>query len=167
MEINLLEPLAPPRLPDGCTWVPWEERLLDRHAETKYLCFKGEIDAHVFPSLGDRHGCLRLMREIRRKPGFLPQATWLIACESKGVGTVQGVVDRESIGAIQNVGVVPDQRGRGLGRALLLRALEGFQAAGVRRVYLEVTADNAPAVQLYRSLGFRKTKTLYKAIGGP
>ena len=30
----------------------------------------------------------------------------------------------------------------------------GFRAAGMRRVYLEVTADNAPAVELYRSLGF-------------
>lgn len=164
MEIDLDGLAPPPALPESLTWVPWDERLLDRHAETKYLCFRGEIDAHVFPSLGDRHGCLRLMREIRRKPGFLPKATWLIAGPTGFAGTVQGVMDHGSIGAIQNVGVVPEYRGQGLGRALVLQALHGFRESGLSRAYLEVTADNMSAVQLYRSLGFRKAKTLYKAV---
>jgi hypothetical protein len=55
----------------------------------------------VFPCLGDRFGCQRLMREIRRKPGFLPGATWLIACDEGYVATVQGVMDRGPIGAIR------------------------------------------------------------------
>jgi ribosomal protein S18 acetylase RimI-like enzyme len=42
----------------------------------------------------------------------------------------------------------------------------GFQEAGLRRAYLEVTAENNAAVQLYRSLGFRRAKTLYKAVDG-
>jgi len=164
MEIELQGPRKIPTLPEECAWVPWEERLIDRHAETKFLCFRGEIDAYVFPSLGDRHGCQRLMREIRRKPGFLPSATWLIAGKSGFLGTVQGVIDNGSIGAIQNVGVVPEFRGQGFGRALLEHALVGFQEAGLRRAYLEVTAENTSAVQLYRSLGFHKAKTLYKAV---
>ncbi len=165
MEVDLDGPLEPPPLPEGFSWVPWDESLLDRHAETKFRCFQGEIDAFVFPSLGDRHGCSRLMREIRRKPGFLPQATWLIDGPAGCVGTIQGVMDHGAIGAIQNVGVVAEQRGKGFGRALVLHALTGFQSAGLRRAYLEVTADNASAVQLYRNLGFRKSKTLYKAVG--
>ena len=111
--------------------MPWEESLIDQHAEVKYLSFRSEIDAYVFPCLGDRHGCQRLMREIRRKPGFLPQATWLIACPDGYCGTVQGVMDRGPIGAIQNVGVVPAYRGLGLGRALVRQALEGFYQAGL------------------------------------
>ncbi len=75
-------------------------------------------------------------------------------------------MDRGPIGAIQNVGVVPEYRGRGLGQALLRQALEGFYQAGLRRAYLEVTAENAPAVQLYRSVGFRRIKVLYKAVDG-
>jgi len=67
-------------------------------------------------------------------------------------------------GAIQNVGVVPEYRGRGLGRALVLQCLAGFQAAGVPRVYLEVTACNLPAVQLYRSIGFCLARTTYRAV---
>ena len=65
------------------------------------------------------------MCEIRRKPGFLPGATWLIACAQGYVGTVQGVMDQGPIGAIQNVGVLPDFRGMGLGRALVRRPSPG------------------------------------------
>jgi ribosomal protein S18 acetylase RimI-like enzyme len=168
MEIDLDGSLVLPSpvLLPPFTWVSWEETLVDQHAEVKYLSFRGEIDACVFPCLGDRHGCQRLMREIRRKPGFLAGATWLIAGPEGYVGTVQGVMDRGPIGAIQNLGVVPSCRGLGLGRALVRRALEGFRQAGLRRAYLEVTAENSSAIQLYRGVGFRRAKTLYKAVDG-
>ena len=62
------------------------------------------------------------------------------------------------------MGVIPSYRGLGLGRALVRRALAGFCQAGLHRAYLEVTAENAAAVQLYRNVGFRRAKTLYKAV---
>lgn len=157
---------APERLSPPYRWVPWSESLLEAHAEVKFLSFRGEMDALVFPSLGDRAGCQRLMREIRRKPGFLPEATWLIAAPGGYCGTIQGVVDRLGYGSIQNVGVVPAFRGLGLGRALVRQALGGFRRAGLSRVYLEVTAENDLAVRLYRALGFRKSRTLYRAVDG-
>ena len=123
-------PILPGTLPGRFVWVPWDEALLAEHAEVKYQSFRGEIDACVFPCLGDRYGCQRLMREIRRKPGFLPGATWLIACPEGYVGTVQGVMDHGPIGAIQNLGVIPAYRGIGLGRALVHRALIGFPPGG-------------------------------------
>ena len=124
----------PPCCLGSFVWVPWDESLLDQHAEVKYRSFLGEIDAYVFPCLGDRYGCRRLMSEIRRKPGFLPGATWLIACPEGYVGTVQGVMDQGSIGAIQNVGVIPSYRGLGLGRpwcGARWRVLPGRPASGL------------------------------------
>jgi ribosomal protein S18 acetylase RimI-like enzyme len=164
MEIDLLQSPPVPELPEGYRWVPWEESLLEVHAEVKYHCFAGEIDAAVFPSLAERHGCHYLMHEIRRKPGFLPGATWLIARDNEFCGTVQGVRDRFGLGAIQNLGVLPSHRGHGLGSALLLQALAGFRQAGLTAAYLEVTATNEGAVRLYRRLGFRCRKTIYKAV---
>ncbi len=164
MEIDLACAVTMSSLPRGFVWVPWDESLLEQHAEVKYRSFIGEVDAYVFPCLGDRYGCRRLMCEIRRKPGFLPGSTWLIACSDGYVGTVQGVMDSGPIGAIQNVGVLRTYRGLGLGRALVRRALAGFRYAGLGLAYLEVTAENAAAVQLYRNVGFRRAKTLYKAI---
>lgn len=164
MEVDLDGALPPTGLPAPFTWAAWDETLIEHHAEVKYLSFRHEIDSQVFPCLGDRHGCQRLMREIRRKPGFLPAATWLIAGPEGFCGTVQGVMDRGPIGAIQNLGVVPAYRGLGLGRALIRHALDGFRRSGLSRAYLEVTAENLQAVRLYRDVGFRRAKTLYKAV---
>jgi len=164
MEVDLDGSLGRVHIAAPFEFVPWQEALIDQHADVKYLCFRQEIDADVFPCLGDRYGCRRLMREIRRKPGFLPEATWLIDGPDGYIGTIQGVIDRGPIGAIQNVGIVPEYRGMGFGQALVRQALDGFFRAGIPRVYLEVTAENASAVRLYRSVGFRRAKTLYKAV---
>lgn len=164
MEIDLQEPLASAMLPPGYSWVAWSPSLLEAHAEVKFNCFAEEIDAAVFPCLGSRLGCSYLMQEITRKSGFRAEATWLIACGDGFCGTVQGVRAASGIGAIQNLGVVPAHRGRGLGAALLLQALHGFRRTSLHKAFLEVTASNGAAIRLYRKLGFRSRKTLYKAV---
>jgi len=163
MEIDL-EGLASPELPTDFTLIGWHSSLLDAHAEALYASFFQCIDTQVFPSLGDRTGCRHLMAEVTRRPGFEPWATWLLKCGDELVGTVQGVRERSGMGAIQNIGVVWAHRGRGLGRALLLQALHGFRLSGLGRAFLEVTAENDPAVRVYHRLGFRRRKTLYKAV---
>ena len=163
MEIDLGGWLSEPRLPEGYHWITWDESLIGAHADAQFRSFTTELDSQVFPCLGDRCGCLRLLREIRRKPGFLPQATWLVGTDFEICGTVQGVIEPGLIGSIQNLGVIPEHRGLGLGRALLLKSILGFYHSGIFKASLEVTAENAGAVNLYRAVGFRKAKTLYKA----
>ncbi len=166
--------LPPPALPPGYRFVRWTDDLIDRHASIKYESFRDELDSTIFPCLGELSACRRLMSDIASQPAFVPQATWLVSRRSlpddlyADCGTIQGLAASPQLGAIQNVGITPDARGLGLGRALVLKALHGFRAAGMRRVYLEVTAENAPAVELYRSIGFRVIRTMYKAgIGVP
>jgi ribosomal protein S18 acetylase RimI-like enzyme len=77
---------------------------------------------------------------------------------------VQGIRERGGFGSIQNLGILSGWRGRGLGEALLLQALHGFRRIGLARAQLEVTAQNETAIRLYRRLGFRRAKTLYKAV---
>jgi len=158
------------RLPAGYRWAAWSESLLARHATVKYASFQAEMDSRVFPSLGQAAGCQGLMEQISRHKSFLADATWLITHDAGAedsiadCATIQGICRRRRIGSIQNVGVAPRHRGLGLGRALVLRALHGFQSAKMKRVFLEVTAENIPAVRLYESLGFRISRTLYHAV---
>lgn len=49
----------------------------------------------------------------------------------------------------------PARRRQGLARAALVAALQALAAAGESRAGLSVDAENAPAVALYGSLGFR------------
>ncbi len=172
MEIDLTgRALVAPPLPAGYVLMPWEGALLKAHAEAKYRSFRHEIDANVFPCLGDRQGCLRLMADISSKEGFLPPATWLIRYDGgyrrQYCGTIQGIRDSANVGSIQNLGIMPEHRGMGLGTILMMHALAGFQAAGLVRAFLEVTAQNDSAIRLYQRLGFQKSRTVYKAVEVP
>jgi ribosomal protein S18 acetylase RimI-like enzyme len=171
MDINLTgRDLTPTPVPEHYYFLPWEESLLDAFARAKYLGFRGEIDTEVFPCLAEFDGCRKLMREIVRKPGFVPESTWLVVhtagdrAQPEYCGTVQGVRDCHGFGAIQNIGVARQYRRCGLGASLLLRSLSGFRAAGVQRVYLEVTIQNDAAIRLYRRVGFAPVRTVYKTV---
>lgn len=168
MEIQLDDlARAPIVLPEGYTWTEWNEADVERHALAKFQSFRDELDAEVFACLGDYYGCLRLMQDICHQEAFLGPATWLISWIGDGIpavdcGTIQGIALTDQLGSIQNIGIVPAHRGQGLGRALVLKSLNGFQLAGMKRVVLEVTASNTAAVELYRSLGFRVMRTMYR-----
>lgn len=170
MEFDLRHVLPIVHTPPDYRFLPWRPELLDDHAEVKHRSFEGELDSQVFHCLGEAAGCLQLMIEISERSGFLPQATWLAVYDgvdpdlSFHCGTIQGLNTSVGIGSIQNVGTVPEHRGLGIGAGLVVRALHGFQQYGLRKAYLEVTAQNARAVRLYQRLGFRHVRTVYKAV---
>ena len=155
---------------DAYRLIPWRSELLYQHAEAKYRSFKNEMDANVFPCLAQKDGCVSLMREISSRNGFVPEATWLAVFNDPDsrtpicCGTVQGINDQPETGSIQNLGIVPDHRGKGLGKVLLHYALSGFQTVGLTYASLEVTAKNEGAIRLYRDFGFRNTRTVFKSI---
>ncbi len=168
MEADLVGLPFPPPSPHGYGYLGWRPSLLSHHADVKYRSFRWEMDAQIFPCLGELEGCVKLMEEIAQRQEFVPEATWLSFCyldeEPEFCGTIQGLKGRYGVGSIQNVGILPEHRNRGVGYGLLLRALHGFRAAGLRRASLEVTADNVSAVRLYRRLGFRCVQTVYKSV---
>ena len=161
-----------PNLPPDYFLVPFAPSLIREHAQVKFNSFREELDAIVFPCLSNLEGCLRLMKEISNRSDFVPGATWLIRhriqTEPDGpvhwhpVGTIQGL-SIDGWGAIQNLGIDPDHRGKGLGSVLLANAASGFRALGLPRMHLEVTTENEGAIRLYHRKGFRRTKIVYKA----
>jgi ribosomal-protein-alanine N-acetyltransferase len=57
---------------------------------------------------------------------------------------------------ILNVGTAPEARRSGVARALMDQAVEMGRRRGARLATLEVRRSNAPAIALYRSLGYRE-----------
>jgi ribosomal protein S18 acetylase RimI-like enzyme len=55
---------------------------------------------------------------------------------------------------VLGMGVVPEYRGRGVGRGLVEATLSAARSMNLARIDLEVRADNAAAIGLYRAFGF-------------
>jgi len=52
------------------------------------------------------------------------------------------------------MGVHPQYRRLGIGRQLMVQTIQKAKAKGLERIELEVFASNAPAIRLYKKLGF-------------
>lgn len=62
---------------------------------------------------------------------------------------------------VQTIAVAADNRGQGLGRALMEQLMQAARDEGALQMFLEVRADNEPAAALYESLGFEQIDTRY------
>lgn len=63
---------------------------------------------------------------------------------------------KETLVVLNMIAVDPERRRQGLARAVSETLLALAAVQGARRALLEVEADNAPALALYRGLGFRR-----------
>ncbi len=65
-----------------------------------------------------------------------------------------------NVGGIYGLGVLPEYRGNGFGRAILMIAVERLKEANASQVMLQVAAENSNALSLYKSCGFKETSTM-------
>ena len=64
-------------------------------------------------------------------------------------------------GHIISIAVLPEHRGKGLGRALIEKALEKMvKFYNAKSCYLEVRVSNEPAISLYKKAGFEVQRTI-------
>jgi ATP-dependent Clp protease ATP-binding subunit ClpC len=75
--------------------------------------------------------------------------------------------DDQAVAWLYDINVDEEVRGRGYGRALMLRFEEEAGARGYARAGLNVFGDNAVARRLYESLGYRESsRQLHKDLSG-
>jgi ribosomal protein S18 acetylase RimI-like enzyme len=137
-------PLPAPAFPDGIDVAPY--RLGDDDAAVHRLIYADAAWASV-PGHTERD--LETWRETIR-----PCRPLLLARRGgRPVGWVAGRLLDSGRGFVQSLAVATTERGRGLGRALLLHAFADLQRAGARDLTLGVEAENESALGLYRSVG--------------
>lgn len=87
--------------------------------------------------------------------------------DGRAVGYTLATV-RDGGGSLGRLAVIPDERGRGIGRALTCESLAWMASEGVRSVTLSTQESNAVSRGLYRSVGFRESPiVLVAAISAP
>lgn len=112
----------------------------------------------------------RLSRRSLRR--FLDgQSSFTLVVEGGGrpLGYALVLLRRGSgIARLYSLAVDPSRRGEGLGKQLLAAAEGAAAARGLARMRLEVRADNAGAIALYRIAGYREIgrRSAYYEDGG-
>lgn len=162
---------AEPELPDSFEWVPWSTRNTEDLGRVLYLGFRNDLDGSIFPTFRQYDACRRLAYQLAAESGFLPESTWLIRYRSEKESSFCAMIQASrnsnfngTSGTIHNITVVPGFRHLGLGRAIVLKSLAGFRLKGCSRVFLEATAQNSSAVNMYRHIGFQVCRTTYKEV---
>lgn len=78
---------------------------------------------------------------------------FVLESDAKAVAATVCVHDGDLAGLFE-VATAPSERGKGFGRRIVTSALKWALGRGARQAWLQVGAENEPAVNLYRSLGF-------------
>jgi len=71
---------------------------------------------------------------------------------------------------ILSIGVAPEYQRSGLGRSMFDGLIRSLRRAEITKLFLEVAADNIPALVLYKKLGFSeigRRKAYYHRAGAP
>ncbi|MGV2941600.1 GNAT family N-acetyltransferase [Mesobacillus sp. LC4] len=97
-----------------------------------------------------------ILPEEEEKRGM---TSYLVEKEGQIIGKVNLQLTSK-LGAIFGLGVLPEHRRKGYGRALLLLAIEKLREANAQEIMLQVAAENSNALNLYKSCGFEETSTM-------
>ncbi|KZE22222.1 GNAT family N-acetyltransferase [Brevibacterium casei] len=85
--------------------------------------------------------------------------TAMFVARDESTGDLAGWVVMSAVGSeadVMTIATTEATRGRGVGRTLLLAGIDWADEAGAGLIHLEVADGNAPALGLYRSLGFEE-----------
>lgn len=99
------------------------------------------------------------MRQIIRRDSVDLSASRVVLVEDEIVA-VALLAKREKRGWIGGVGVIPEFRGKGIGRLIMQEILHVATTDGLEAVELEVIEGNIAAYNLYLSLGFQALRKL-------
>jgi ribosomal protein S18 acetylase RimI-like enzyme len=141
---NAAGPVSAAVFPDGVEVARY--RLGDGDEAVHRLIYVDAAWAAV-PGHGERDLQAWRVKERRCRSMFLASRG------GRPVGWVAGRVLDGGRGYITTLAVAASERGRGLGRGLLLYAFADLQRAGARELTLAVEAENETALGLYRSVG--------------
>ncbi|MFO1050414.1 MAG: GNAT family N-acetyltransferase [Geminicoccaceae bacterium] len=121
------------------------------HAEDGHPLTESGVAALGLVARGHPLAKAWLVREAGRSVGY--------ALLCLGFGIEYGGADA----FVDDLYLVPEARGRGIGGRVLDRLEEEGRALGLSALFLVVDPDNAPAVRLYRGRGFATTPWLTMA----
>jgi mycothiol synthase len=149
MERDLHLPLPDRPLPPGVILAHWQPDLADQFFQAYHAAFR---ERPGFPGYSAEEWINRVT-ENDHKPEWSLLARLDGAPVGFVIGNIELTIDPPG-GHIWQIGVVPAQRRRGLGSALLVETMRRMQAAGAVTALLTVHVNNPGAILAYSALGY-------------
>jgi ribosomal protein S18 acetylase RimI-like enzyme len=146
----------------------WAEADFQSAAHLITAAYLGHIDSEINDQYRTVGGSLRFLNNIVRFPGcgVFDPASSLVAV-SRATGAIVGLLlcsrVRDDVGHVTQVCLLPEHRGRGLGKTLMMHCCRQLRRRNFAELSLTVTQANFPAVDLYKRLGFA-TKRVFDAF---
>lgn len=148
------------RVPADIELRRWTEQDYHSVAALITAAYQGHVDSDINDQYRSLTGALRFLNNIVRFPGcgVFDAAASFVAVQKASrnlVGVILCSRVKEDVGHVTQVCLMPEQRGRGIGEALLHATALELENRGYSNLTLTVTEANAGAVRLYRRLGYR------------
>lgn len=144
--------------PPAVTWPAGIETRTFDGSETALRDFNGAYNASFAEHYHYVASNLEHTRAVTRQRTFRPEGLMLAYRDGRCVGYCRNAI-RGREGEIALLGVVPEARGIGLGRALLRWGAAWLERKDCAPIELMVDGENETALALYRSEGFEVTRT--------
>jgi [ribosomal protein S18]-alanine N-acetyltransferase len=129
-----------------------------RHCEEKDLVSVIDINMITLPEHYSDYFFESILRE-------LPEAFIIAEIDDKIIGYIMckiefGFSNFRKLGFVKkghvvSVAVLPEHRGKGLGKALMLEGINGVMRRKSDEIYLEVRKSNESAIKMYQKIGFQ------------
>ena len=157
MRRDLPDPLPDVLLPSGIRFATWAPALADQFFAVYQVAFR-ERQRPGYPAWSQEKWLAWLETD---DDDFRPDLSLLATHDD----IPSGFIVCADMWIVQ-MGVVPEQRRRGIGSALVIEALKRFRAAGCDHVLLDVNVNNPGAARVYTRLGFEQVGRRARYIRG-
>jgi mycothiol synthase len=141
-------------LPADIEWLHYRRLRQGKFARTITATYQDSLDC---PGLAGLRTVDETITTHKHTGIFCPRA-WHLAVKGGRPAGVALVNNLRGAGELVYLGVVPEARRQGVGRALLAQAVRDTAAMGLPQIGLAVDLGNAPAVRLYEEWGFREVR---------
>lgn len=146
MQRDLTLPLPDRPLPPDVTVASWQPALVDQFFQAYEASFR---ERPGFPG----YSASEWISWTNDDDGLKPEWSLVASVGDAPVGFLTASAEQPG-GFVLQVGVIPGQRRRGLGSALMVETMRRMQAAGLTATQLTVNINNPGAIQTYNGLGF-------------